>query len=172
MIDEAYFGFYKYSSIKYLKTFNNLIILRTFSKAIGMAGIRTGYIISNSQNIKRLYSFRPMYEISSVSCLAIKEILKDYKLVKKYINETNKGKEFLINQLSKIKLKSFKTYSNFILVNFNTKNKCLKVFKNLNKKGILTRKAPNIKACENSLRFTLGPKKYMQLLIKEIKKSL
>lgn len=172
VIDEAYFGFYKHSSIKYLKTFNNLIVLRTFSKAIGMAGIRTGYIISSSQNIKRLYSFRPMYEISSVSCLAIKEILKNYKLVKKYINETNKGKEFLVNQLSKIKLKSFKTYSNFILVNFNTKNKCLKVFKNLNKNGILTRKAPNIKACENSLRFTLGPKKYMQILIKEIKKSL
>ena len=60
-----------------------------------MAGIRAGYIISDTKNIKRLYSFRPMYEISSVSCLAIKEILKNYRLVNQYINDTNKGKNIL-----------------------------------------------------------------------------
>ena len=36
-----------------------------------------------------------MYEISSVSCLAIKEILKNYRLVNQYINDTNKGKKYL-----------------------------------------------------------------------------
>ncbi len=172
VIDEAYFGFYKNSSLKFLKSFDNLIILRTFSKAMGMAGIRTGYIISNKKNIKRLYSLRPMYEISSISCLAIKEILRNYEVVKKYINETNKGKEFLIEELKKMKLKNFKTYSNFILVNLKNKRLCLKIYNRLNKKGILTRKAPNIEACKNSLRFTLGPKKFMQILTKEIKKSI
>ena len=172
VIDEAYFGFYKKSSIKFLKNFNNLIILRTFSKAIGMAGIRTGYIISSKQNIKRLYSLRPMYEISSISCLAIKEILNNYQIVKKYINETNEGKKFLIDQLKKLDLKNFETFSNFILVDFKNKKLCSKIFNNLNKKGILTRKAPNIVACKNSLRFTLGPKKFMQILIKEVKKSI
>ena len=172
VIDEAYFGFYKNSSIKFLKSFKNLIILRTFSKAIGMAGIRAGYIISNKKNIKRLYSLRPMYEISSISCLAIKEILKNYEIVNKYILETNKGKEFLIDKLQKLKLKSFKTYSNFILVDFKSRNLSLKIFNNLIKKGILTRKAPSIEACKNSLRFTLGPKKLMEILIKEIKKSI
>ena len=48
----------------------------------------------------------------------------------------------------------------------------LKIYNRLNKKGILTRKAPNIEACKNSLRFTLGPKKFMQILTKEIKKSI
>lgn len=172
VIDEAYFGFYKNSSIKFLKRFKNLIILRTFSKAVGMAGIRAGYIISDTKNIKRLYSFRPMYEISSVSCLAIKEILKNYKLVNQYINDTNKGKKYLINELRKLKLKNFKTFSNFILVDFNNKTLALKVFKKLNRKGILTRMAPNIEACKNGLRFTLGPKKFMQILVKEIKKTL
>ena len=71
-----------------------------------------------------------------------------------------------------MKFKSFKTYSNFILVNFRNKKLCYKIYNNLKKKGILTRNAPNIKACKNHLRFTLGPKKIMQILIKEIKKSL
>ena len=48
----------------------------------------------------------------------------------------------------------------------------MKVYKKLNRKGILTRKAPNIEACKNGLRFTLGPKKFMQILVKEIKKTL
>ena len=170
VIDEAYFGFYKYSSIKLIKQFNNLVILRTFSKAIGMAGIRAGYIISNKINIKRLYSFRPMYEISSISCLAIKEVIKNYRTVNKYINQTNLGKKYLVNELNKLNLKNFETFSNFILVDFKNKDLSFKVFNQLKNKGILVRKAPNINACKNSLRFTLGPTKFMKMLIKEIKK--
>ena len=114
-------AFIKTHLLNFLKRFKNLIILRTFSKAIGMAGIRAGYIISDTKNIKRLYSFRPMYEISSVSCLAIKEILKNYRLVNQYINDTNKGKKYLIHELKKLNLKNFKTFSNFILVDFGNK---------------------------------------------------
>tara|TARA_Y200000002_G_scaffold362781_1_gene350189 strand:- start:1165 stop:2235 length:1071 start_codon:yes stop_codon:yes gene_type:complete len=172
VIDEAYFGFYKNSSIKFIKKFTNLVVLRTFSKAIGMAGIRAGYIISNKKNIERLYTFRPMYEISSISCLAIKEVIKNYGLVKKYITQTEIGKKYLIRELRKLNLKSFETYSNFILVDFRNFTLASKVFYQLHKKNILSRRAPNIQACANSLRFTLGPKKYMQTLIKEIKKII
>ena len=169
-IDEAYFGFYEYSSIRMIKQYHNLLILRTFSKAIGMAGIRAGYVVSNQKNIKRLYSFRPMYEISSISCLAIKEVLKNYKIVNKYISQTNQGKKYLIKELNKLKLKNFKTYSNFILVDFENKDLSTQVFNQLKNKGILARRAPNIKACKNSLRFTLGPTKFMKILVREIKK--
>ena len=172
VIDEAYFGFYKNYSIKFIKKFTNLVVLRTFSKAIGMAGVRAGYIISNKKNIERLYTFRPMYEISSISCLAIKEIFKNYGLVKKYITQTEIGKKYLIKELRKLDLISFETFSNFILVDFRNYTLASKVFNQLNKKNILSRKAPNIHACKNSLRFTLGPKKYMQILIKEIKKLI
>ena len=79
VIDEAYFGFYKISLLPLIKKFKNLIILRTFSKAFGLAGIRAGFIASNKSLIKKLYAFRPMYEISSITCLTIEEILKKSK---------------------------------------------------------------------------------------------
>ena len=63
-----------------------------------------------------------MYEISSISCLAIKEVLKNYKIINKYISQTNQGKKYLIKELNKLKLKNFKTYSNFILVDFENKD--------------------------------------------------
>ena len=172
VIDEAYFGFYKNTFVKFLRNFNNLIITRTFSKALGMAGIRVGFLISCEKNIKRLYSFRPMYEISSISCLAVKTLLKNYKIVKKYIQETNQGKRYLLDQLKKLNLRSFETYTNFILVDFKNEKICSKVFKKLSEKGILTRKAPSIPACKNSLRFTLGPKKIMKLLVKNLKNTV
>jgi len=65
LIDEAYHGFYNFTVLPYLKKFSNLIISRTFSKAYGLAGCRAGLIIANKTIAKRLYKFRPMYEINS-----------------------------------------------------------------------------------------------------------
>ena len=76
VIDEAYFGFYNKSALALIKKYSNLIILRTFSKAYGLAGLRSGYIVSNKNNIDQLYKYRPMYEINSIAALASEEILK------------------------------------------------------------------------------------------------
>ena len=170
VIDEAYFGFYKKTFLHFVKKYNNLIILRTFSKAFGLAGIRAGYIVSNKELIKKLYSFRPMYEISSISCLIIEEILKRQNLVNNYIFSTRKGKKYLITELNKMGFGHFATYSNFILVDFYKKNLVKKIYKNLSKKGILVRKAPDIQATRTCLRFTLGPTNYMKKLAENLKK--
>ena len=52
--------------------FNNLIIIRTFSKSLGLAGIRAGYLVSNEKLIEKLYKFRPMYEINSFAVYSLK----------------------------------------------------------------------------------------------------
>ena len=170
VIDEAYFGFYKLSLLPSIKDFKNLIILRTFSKAFGLAGIRAGFVVSNKKLIKKLYAFRPMYEISSITCLTIEEILKKKNIVNKYISETQKGKKYLTDQLNKLGFNYYKTYSNFILVDFKTKNLVKKIWNGLQKSGILVRNAPNIEACQTCLRFTLGPTNYMKKLTINIKK--
>ena len=170
VIDEAYFGFYKKTYLNFTKKFNNLIILRTFSKAFGLAGIRAGYIVSNKDLIRKLYSFRPMYEISSLSCLIIEEILKKQNLTNSYISSTEKGKKYLTNELSKMGFGYFETFANFILIDFHKKNLGKAIYKNLAKKGILVRRAPNIQATRNCLRFTLGPPNYMKKLVKTLKK--
>ncbi len=170
VIDEAYYGFYKKTFLHLVKRFKNLVVLRTFSKAFGLAGIRAGYIASNKQLIKKLYTFRPMYEISSLSCLIIEEILKRQNLVNRYISSTTKGKEYLIAKLNKMRFGYFTTYSNFILIDFYKKTLVEKIYRNLSKKGILVRRAPNIEATQTCLRFTLGPTKYMKKLAENLKK--
>ena len=49
--------------IKFINKFNNLIIIRTFSKSFGLAGLRAGYAVGSFQNIKIMNKFRPMYEL-------------------------------------------------------------------------------------------------------------
>lgn len=170
VVDEAYFGFYSKSLTNLINKYKNLIVLRTFSKAYGLAGCRAGFIVSNKKTIKRLYVFRPMYEISAITLLIVNEILKSDKIVKKYIRETNLGKKYLMREITKLKLSFYKTYSNFILINFKTLKNQKLVINYLKNKNILSRQPPNIKACKNYVRFTIGPVKYMKSLVKMLKK--
>ncbi len=174
LIDEAYYGFHNYTALYLLKKFSNLIITRTFSKAYGLAGCRVGLLIANKVLARRLYKFRPMYEISSLSVLIVKQIIKKEQIFKNYIKNTAKGKRFLINNLNKLGFKYFNSYSNFIVIHFKTANLKKKMFKYLNRKKILSRDGPNIPAFKNCIRFTLGPVKYMKIIadvLKEFKKK-
>ena len=94
VIDEAYEGFYTKSYVKYIKNYKNLIITRTFSKSYGLAGLRAGFAVGSSKNISLMNKFRPMYEINSISCLAIEFFLKNSFLVKKHIENIQRSKNF------------------------------------------------------------------------------
>ena len=167
LIDEAYFGFYKYSYIKYIKKYNNLIITRTFSKAFGLAGLRAGYIAANSGVIKNIFKYKPMYEINAISCIAIEFLLKNPKIIKDHINEVQKGKKFLIQKIKK-NYKFIDTYGNFFHINFGkNKKKFEKIFK---KNKVLVRKGPGVKGFEEYLRISLGSTNHMRRILKLMKK--
>ena len=64
----------------------------------------------------------------------------------------------------------YESYANFILVDFYKKPLVKKIYKNLRKRGILVRKAPEIEATRTCLRFTLGPTNYMKKLAENLRK--
>ena len=84
LIDEAYYGFCKETSKNLVKKFNNIFIVRSLSKAWGLAGLRLGYIISNKKNIEILNKIRPMYEINTFGSEFLKLLLD-----KKYLSQLN-----------------------------------------------------------------------------------
>jgi histidinol-phosphate aminotransferase len=167
VIDEAYAGFYKFSYIKYLNKFKNLIIIRTFSKSFGLAGLRAGYAVGSKQNMNLMNKYRPMYEINSISCLAIEFLFNNISIVKKNINEIEKSKKFLIKNLIKYKINYINTHANFFHIELgkNTK-KFEKMFK---KEGILFRKGPGVKGFEKFSRFGLGSVEQMRKVLKLVK---
>jgi histidinol-phosphate aminotransferase len=121
LIDEAYYLFYPHSYINYIKKFNNLIIVRSASKAMAIAGLRFGIVISNPKLISKIFMYKPMYEVSSISSFFIKEILKpkNYKLIQKSVNRLLEGKKLFIKYLNKKNIKYLLSHGNFIHINFS-----------------------------------------------------
>ena len=168
LLDEAYYGFYKNSYIKYVKNFKNLIIIRTFSKVYGLAGIRLGYLVADPVIARNLFKFKAMYEINSIGCLIIELILKNKKIFNDHIKQISIGKKYFIKELDKLNINHLKTHGNFIHINLD---KSINNFeKNLKKKGILVRKGPGVKGYENFQRITLGSKEQMKKVVAILKK--
>jgi len=168
LVDEAYFGFSNQTVLPLLKKYQNLILSRTFSKAYGLAGLRVGYIIANKAVAKLLFNLKPMYEVNSIGVLAATMILKNVKTYKQYINQTKQGLKFFTDYLKKNNISFIKTHANFIYINFGKKINYY--YSKLYKKGIFTKPGVGIKGYENYLRITLGPKKEIKTVIKNLNK--
>lgn len=168
LIDEAYAGFYNYSFINLITKFNNLIILRTFSKSFGLAGLRVGFLAANKKIIKEIYKYKPMYEINSAATKAVLFFQKNKRIVKQYLKDTQKGKSFFEKKCTEMKIKYLKTFANFIHIKLGKKKK--KIERQLYKSKILTRKGPGVKGLEDYLRVTLGPVNEMKKIISVLQK--
>lgn len=167
LVDECYYHYYKKTSVNLIKRFNNLIISRSFSK-IGLAGCRIGFLITNKNLRKKLYKFRPFYEITSFSTLLLDEFLNDKNLLIKYAEKAKKGKKFLEKYFNKKDIFYFSTSANFILIVLNNKIITKRIFKELLKSRILVVVEKNIPHYKNVIKFTVGPEFLMRKVVKAI----
>ena len=92
------------TAIRLIKRFKNLIVLRTFSKAYGLAGLRVGYAISHPKNIEKFTNIKPMYEANSLGILAANILLENQKIRKTYLREVIEGKKILLDFFKKKRL--------------------------------------------------------------------
>ena len=168
-IDEADIDYSNNSLISKLNIYQNLIISQTFSKAMGLAGIRLGVGYSNNTLISYLKKVKPPYNVNSLTeKKAIENIASSYldkSQIKETILERNKLEKSL-EDLPFIK-KVYPSDSNFLLVKVDNANK---VYKHLLKNGIVVRNRSQIKGCEECLRITVGTPKQNNLLINVLKR--
>ena len=169
LIDEAYYGFSKFTALPLIKKYKNLVVARTFSKAYGLAGCRAGYLATNKNLAKKFFSLKPMYEINSLATLFISEFIKN-RVDKKYVSETTKGKKLLIKFLKYKNINFFDTYANFIHIDFGKNRK--KILKEFKRKKILIKGGLSVKNLLNFTRITTGPLKEINKVIKILKRYI
>lgn len=170
VLDEAYCEYAKINYIKKIFKFNNLVIVRTFSKAYGLAGLRLGYIISNKKIIKYLKAVKPMYEANSFALIAAEHQLNNFKNIKNHLNEIKKAKNYVEKYCKQNNFKFINTHTNFVHIDFQYSAKKIKNY--LNKKNILVKIGLNIKKYENYLRISLSDVKTIKLVFQIIRKYL
>ena len=168
-IDEAYIDYSNNSLISKVNMYQNLIISQTFSKALGLAGIRLGVGYSNSNLISYLKKVKPPYNVNLLTeKKAIENISSTYldnSQIKETILERNKLEKKLEN-FPFVK-KVYPSDSNFLLVKVANANN---VYKFLLDNGIVVRNRSQIKGCEECLRITVGTPKQNNLLINVLKR--
>ena len=176
VVDDAYFEYVKqkdYSSaLKLFSKFKNVAVTRTFSKIYGLAGLRVGWGYASKEIIDVLNKIKPPFNINSAALSAASAAVKDATWLNKEIKHVNNWNKKMFNEFEKMKIETNKSYSNFLLVNFNrVKINSSKVFKLLAKAGILVRKT-DVYGIKNSLRITIGKSEENRKLIFKMKKIL
>jgi histidinol-phosphate aminotransferase len=118
LIDEAYHPLYQETVVPWIYEYNNLVVVRSFSKAWGAAGLRVGYALANNELITFLHKQRPMYEIGNVSAKAIERLLDYEKEMELSVERINAGKKYFQDSVKVIGLSSYKSHGNFLHVRF------------------------------------------------------
>lgn len=118
LIDEAYHPLYIETSAPWINEFKNLVVVRSFSKAWGAAGLRVGYTLANKELTAMLHKQRPMYEIGNVSAKAIEALLDHEKDMLQSVNRINAGKKYFQDSMNDLGLSSYESYGNFVHVRF------------------------------------------------------
>lgn len=120
LLDEAYSEFHE-TNFDLIKKYDNLIVLKTFSKAYALAGIRLGYAIANKDLIDTLNVVKPPYNMSRISSIIASIAIKNKHLYDDNIKKIIELKNKLYDDLQKLGLSPVKSYSNFIFIKLNDK---------------------------------------------------
>lgn len=157
IIDEAYIDFSGTPSwtVK-LENFRNLVVLQTFSKAWGLAGLRLGMCMADPQIIGLLNKIKPPYNISSFTeRRVIREIQNNQSLVKKRIATLKRERERLRKALSSLSIvkRVHPSDANFLLVEVTN---AAEAYIALIERGIVVRNRSSALHCKNCLRITVG----------------
>ena len=167
IIDEAYYYFYDKSALEFVSEFDNVIILRTFSKMLSITALRLGVIISNKDNIQYINNYKPHYTINSVALAFGETIIDNHDRVVSELSEKfMQGKKYLLNALREAGYRYLPTDGCFICVYPKVKT-AEEITAELKEKGILIFCGKGDSA--GFLRITIWDKKYMKILIDALK---
>ena len=169
--DEAYYEYAVHDdryphSIDDLERYPNLIIMRTFSKAYGLAGLRIGYGMANANFIKALEPARQPFNASRIAQKAAIKALDDQAFINKSVQQTHEGLAQYYAFCEEYGLKYFPSYANFILIEFNVPGE--EIFNYLLPKGFIVRVGV-AKGMPNTVRITIGSKEENEAIIECLK---
>ena len=155
MVDEAYGEYADYSIFPLIEKYENLVVLRTFSKAFGLAGLRLGYAVANQTLAYAVNKVPAPYAINVVSLTMGRKLLENVDVMRKAVGALKVERGKLINALNEIRgVEAFDSRANFVL--FNAVKPYEGVYANVLKRGIIIKKLGKLLMYENCLRATVG----------------
>jgi len=168
VIDEAYYEFSGVTVAPLVPQYENLIVLRSFSKWAGLAGLRIGYGVFSTLIAEQLLKIKQPYNINLAAHVALQESLADIEYLQDTVNKIISERERLFTRLGEIAfLEPLPSQSNFILCTVN-KGDARVIHERLYKRGIFLRYFDN-PLLRNSIRISVGKPEHTDALIEALK---
>lgn len=170
VLDEAYYEFGKGGaypeSLPLLKDYDNIIILRTFSKAYGLASLRVGYAVSTPTLIDWLNRVRGPFNVTSLAQLAAVTALEDQAFINETLAKNDEVKVYTYKKCQELGITYAQSYTNFVMMDL--KKPASEIFIALQKKGVIVRPM----GPTTLVRVTLGTQEEMEKFFAEIEELL
>jgi len=174
VVDEAYIDFANYTIIDWIRNFDNLVVLRTFSKAFGLAGMRFGFLVSNKSLVDYVKRVTSPFDLNIVTQRLIALCLQNWSYFKERIEYVIKERKRLGNSLAKIDgITPYPSDANFILFRI-TKNglSSSKVARKLERRNVFVKHRGNLPLLANCVRVTVGTRRMNEIFLSALEDVL
>jgi len=162
IVDEVYSEFCNYTLERLIDQYSNLILVRSFSKAFGLAGARIGYLICSEQISEQLKKVTLPFVLNHFSEIALTTILKDSKIltdIKNKIRQVIQARDkmfYAIRNENDTKISVYESHANFLLVRFSEEERFKNALIALQNKNIKILDLSHITSLPYSMRISIG----------------
>lgn len=167
LVDEAYFEFSGTTMVPQWRELPNLFVSRTFSKAYGMAGLRIGVLMGNTDQMRLLRRASSPYNLNSVALACLPDALADQNFVNNYVGEALDGRSELESELELWGVRFWPSRANFVLMYLG--ERCKGFISAMRVRGILVRDRSTDYGCEDCVRITVGIREHNQRLLASLR---
>lgn len=173
VLDEAFVDFSHMEHISLLSEFDNLIIIHSFSKNFGLAGLRIAATFSSPQIINYLWRWNGPNPISSLSLLFLQYCLQNKDKIQQAQSDIKRSREWFIKELirHKPRWKVYPSHGNFVLVDTQNKSNSETVCQLLKEKKIIVRNLSSLPGYESCFRTTLAPIEVLKTVMRVLEEK-
>lgn len=166
MLDEAYGEFNDESAISLIDEFDNIVVLRTFSKAYGLAGLRIGYGVGSPKALYPIEISKPPYNVNTFTQMVAQTVIENPDSYKIHVEDMKKERQILKEALQDMGFKVYPSDANFLLLESDT----IELDEYLKTKNIYIR-AMEIRG-EKMYRISVGTKEENKLVLDHIREAI
>jgi len=175
VLDEAYFEFAMHlpdfpNSLDYVRSGReNIIGLRTFSKAQGLAGIRVGYGFAHPRIVEAINRIKEPFNVNRLAQIAGVAALEDDEHVSKTVVHNRRGLDLLAGVFAEVGAKAFESFANFTYADFHRPTR--PIYQALLERGVITRPG-DLLGNPTCLRVSIGTQEEMEIFVKALREVM
>jgi histidinol-phosphate aminotransferase len=160
LVDEAYFHFYGQTVIDLVGRVPNVIVMRTFSKAYGLAGLRLGVLAADEEQMRWMRRVISPYSVNSLALACLPAAIGDQAYIDWYADDVLAARGEFTAALDRMDVRYWPSEANFVLTHIGPSH--AEFCRAMRERGVLVRDRSADPGCDGCVRITIGTRKHMQ----------